>query len=151
MIYLGMFLPYHSALGTHIEVLPPAERECRDYLRSKQFYERFCRHSVEVRTEPLSPIGFPRHRHTICDIPPEEWIGDDIAREVVKVLDGVPVNVSLVGDMVSELVDNFAQHAVGLSSNQTEPVFDGERNTVCQVCNLPSRSLRDSLYRCESV
>jgi hypothetical protein len=113
VIYLGLFLRYHNSRGIAFAWTEPKERKVRQYLATIRFYERF---NFDPQFVWLQD-GHRRDRETslndILDIQKAPEAGDDVARKVADVIDqaGVPVDIGLVAEMVSELVDNFTQHS----------------------------------------
>ena len=113
MICLGMFIIHHRTLGRRFQVRPPLNRRARNYLNSQNFWERF-----GFDWQPPSYSASRGHLTSFEDIVQIGRTGDvgnEVGDRVRDLLSRDPYdalrNIDQVGDLVSELVDNFAQHS----------------------------------------
>lgn len=118
LIYLGMFLRHYSAQGISFEVALPSNSKARDYLTRQNFWQRFNFDPASLPPTLLRRMTTSTSLNDIVDIEQRAGIAEDVAQAVVDVLcpgrfPVVPVDVGAIGEMVSELVDNFAVHAQG--------------------------------------
>jgi hypothetical protein len=118
LIYLGMFLRHHNSRGITFDVIPPADPNARGYLTRQNFWQRFNFDPATLTPDLLHRMTTSTSLNDIVDIEPRPYIAEEVAQAVVEVLcpGSVPriaVEVGIVGEMVSELVDNFAEHAQG--------------------------------------
>lgn len=111
LIYLGMFLRYHDHQGKWFSWAIPRNDDVKRYLAGMRFYERF-RFTQEM-VDAARACAFKRGTslNDIIDIQQEEDVGERIASRSADVLQHVSVDRGLIAEVVSELVDNFAQHA----------------------------------------
>jgi len=113
VVYLGMFLRYFSGRGIGLHLVPPNARDARNYLARQNFWERFNFDENTIREERLRRLTTSTSLNDIVDIEKHDFIADEIGDELLRVLTNcdcqLPANkVALI---VSELVDNFAQHS----------------------------------------
>ena len=113
LVYLGMYLRHHNSLGYRFRVQPPEATTVRDYLARQQFWERFNFSPETIAEERLRRLTTSTSLNDIVDIENVHYVGDDIGQKVRGVLisSGCYVSPDRVSLMVSELVDNFAQHS----------------------------------------
>ncbi len=113
LVYLGMYLRHHNSGGHSFTVSLPDAPDVRDYIARQQFWERFNFDSETIRAERLRRLTTSTSLNDIVDIEKDDHIGDDIGDKVRAVLisNRCYVSPNTVGVMVSELVDNFAQHS----------------------------------------
>jgi len=113
LVYLGMFLRYHNFHGKAFDIVMPTNGAARRYLARQNFWERFNFNPAVIEKEKLIRFTTSTSLNDIVDIEERPYIAEDIAVEVSKVLghSTARVEVSLVAELVSELVDNFAIHS----------------------------------------
>ncbi len=110
LVYLGQFIRYHSSLGKSILVTPPTNTKARTYLAQQNFWNRF---NLQAITK-LRAFGNSTSLNDIVDIEKRPDIAEETARNILDILvsEGVDVDCGLVTEVVSELVDNFAEHSL---------------------------------------
>lgn len=113
LIYLGMFLRYHNSKGKTFSVLtPPPHSDVHKYLDTQNFWNRF---NFNADTDDGSSVLQCKNctsLNDIVDIQNREYIAEDVAEDVLKVLqDNGIQQASMITEVVSELVDNFACHS----------------------------------------
>lgn len=118
LIYVGMFLRHYNTQRVSFEIVPPDDRKAREYLTRQNFWERFNFDPTTLPASLLRRITTDTSLNDIVDIERRAGIAEEVAEAVAEVLcpgryPRVPVDVGAVGEMVSELVDNFAEHAQG--------------------------------------
>lgn len=113
LVYLGMFLRYHNYIGKGFDVVMPTNLAARIYLARQNFWERFNFNPEVIEKERLIRFTTSTSLNDIVDIEKRPYIAEDIAADVLRVLihSAARVNVSLVAELVSELIDNFAIHS----------------------------------------
>lgn len=113
LVYLGMFLRYHNHLGKAFNVVLPNKPAARSYLARQNFWKRFNFNPQVIEKERLIRFTTSTSLNDIVDIEKRPYIAEDIAADVSRVLthSAARVNVSLVAELVSELIDNFAIHS----------------------------------------
>ena len=112
VVYLGMFLRYHNSQGKYFSVTEPTKRVC-DYLHGQNFWSRFNfnldpdRDMSLLRTYESTSFG------DIVDIVKDARLAEDIDQKLNDLLGRRPVRLAIEECViaVTELVDNFTQHA----------------------------------------
>jgi anti-sigma regulatory factor (Ser/Thr protein kinase) len=113
LVYLGLFLRYHTANGIKFEFKVPDDLQFRTYLDQQRYWLRF---NCNIETLPRERLNFLSEAATlndILDIDNRPNIVEDVADQVLRILTNsvVKVDNAAVVEIVSELVDNFTQHA----------------------------------------
>jgi hypothetical protein len=116
LIYLGQYLRYHSAKGIKFKVKPPKDKIATTYLAQQRFWHRF---DVNLETMPRERLQFfddNTSLNDIIDIENRPNIAEEIASNVLRVLlkNIVHIDNITVVEIVTELIDNFAQHSEAL-------------------------------------
>jgi len=113
LVYLGMFLRYHNNNGKGFDIVAPNNSAARSYLAGQNFWERFNFNPDVIEKEKLIRFTNYTSLNDIVDVEKRPYIAEDIATGVSKVLrnNHARVKVSLVAELVCELVDNFAIHS----------------------------------------
>lgn len=113
LVYLGMFLRYHNSCGRNCCVVPPNNLLARNYLARQQFWERFNFSADVIEMENLRRFTTSTSLNDIVDIEKRDYIAEDIADGVKRVLrtNHVRVNSAEIAGLVCELVDNFSRHS----------------------------------------
>ena len=111
LTYLGSFIRHHNRHGLFFEVARPTSNDVNTYLSNHHFWERF-----NIKGSDESTIGAVQKLtsfNDIIDIKKSPYIGENVGRMVYEVLSNGPidVNVRLMEEITSELVDNFSQHS----------------------------------------
>ena len=108
-----MFLRHHNARGKSFGINVPINTRARNYLAQQNFWDRFNFDPEAVQRENLRRFTTSSSLNDIVDIEKEPRIAETIADRVMGVLvrNRVRVNKSLIAELVSELVDNFAIHS----------------------------------------
>jgi len=113
VVYFGMFLRHFNSLGKFFDIAMPEDQKVRKYLSDQQFWERFNFRAdmviQEGRLRTFTPTTSPGD---IIDIERSVDVAERVAAEVYQILDRHP-QVGRIGEIVSELVDNFAIHSRG--------------------------------------
>ena len=113
LIYLGMFIRHHNRRGVYFEVQPPRSDRVQSYLESQKFWPRYnIAGAPGPKTQILRVAKFTSF-NDIIDIENRDYIAEDIGHMVYRLLSNrsIRVDVSLVEELTSELVDNFNQHS----------------------------------------
>lgn len=118
LVYLGMFLRHYNAKGQAFDLVLPREDSVLTYLAGQNFWQRFNFNPHTVASMGLLRRMTSTSLNDIVDLERRDGIAEEVSEAVLQVLcpgpkPRVPVNVGLVGEMVSELVHNFALHAEG--------------------------------------
>lgn len=113
LLYLGMFLRYYTSQGKGFLVNLPSNSKAREYLARQNFWERFNFDPQTINREALRRLTTSTSLNDIVDIECNDYIADDICERLRAVLIACdyPLSPDTVGLIVSELVDNFAQHS----------------------------------------
>ena len=113
LVYLGMFLRFHTSCGTRCTVTMPNSPIARNYLARQNFWERFNFSTDVIKEENLRRFTSSTSLNDIVDIEKHDYIAEDIAAGVMRVLrpNGVRVNIAGIAEIACELVDNFARHS----------------------------------------
>ena len=113
LVYLGMYLRHHNALGKTFRVQLPHARDSRDYLARVNFWERFNFHPDIIKRENLRRFHSSTSFNDILDIENTDAIAEEISESVREILrtNVVMVVTDMIAEVVAELVDNFAQHS----------------------------------------
>ena len=112
LIYLGMFINYQRGLGYRFKARPPQSQKVREYLNSQKFWLRH-RFNADSIAYPPS-MGYLTSFNDIVEINSEGGVGNNIGDKVREMISRDHLarrNAYEVGELVSELVDNFAQHS----------------------------------------
>jgi hypothetical protein len=113
VVYLGMFFRHFNASGKFFAVKFPVDRKVRKYLADQQFWERFnFRPDLVIREGRLRAFTSSTSPGDIIDIQKAPRVAERVAQEVYQILEWHP-HVDRIGEIVSELVDNFAIHSKG--------------------------------------
>lgn len=144
LVYLGMFLRYHNSKGKSFIVNVPVNVRARNYLAQQNFWDRFNFNPEAVQRENLRKFSTSSSLNDIIDIEREQWIAERIADMVMQVLlrNHVKVNINLVAELVSELVDNFQLHSECLLAACAMQYYPNLRRVVFAVgdCGIGIRS-----------
>jgi len=144
LVYLGMYLRYHTANGKGFIVMLPENDRARRYLAQQNFWERFNFDSASIEAEKLRRFTTSTSPNDILDIEHRQYIAEDIAGEVYKVLvrSRVNIKVSLVSEMICELVDNFASPSKETLATVAMQYYPNLRRVVLAVgdCGIGIRS-----------
>ncbi|MHB8104033.1 MAG: ATP-binding protein [Dehalococcoidales bacterium] len=116
LVYLGQFLRFQNNKGIKFRFILPADTLASIYLNQQRFWFRF---NCNLETTPRERLYFFNDTTKINDIIDVESrldIAEEIANHVLRVLtyNSVYINHIVVVDIITELVDNFAQHADAL-------------------------------------
>jgi hypothetical protein len=114
VIYLGQFIRYHNRYGKYVDVkMPPSGSQVRKYLARVRFWERFRFSADVIEREGLLRFSSTTSLNDIVDIVDAPYADEDVYDMVAEVLrrGTVKTDAKTVLMTVSELVDNFAQHA----------------------------------------
>lgn len=113
LVYLGMFLRYHNSRGIEFSVRLPASQQARGYLARQNFWARFNFNPDIIQKESLRRLTKSTSLNDIVDVERKEGIAEDIAEQILLVLrrNAVAVRAAAIAELMSELVDNFAQHS----------------------------------------
>lgn len=116
LVYLGMYLRHWNRLGKAFTISPPNTQEPRDYLARVNFWERFNFNPEVIEREKLRRFTSTTSLNDILDVENTPNVADQIIDDVLRVFrtEAVQVNSSKVAEVISELVDNFAQHSDGV-------------------------------------
>ena len=111
LIYLSLFIRSLNEAGILLRGRHPKSQRVKKYLEAQNFWthNRFM-HRPQFPTTNLTSFN------SIVEISPERYIGESIGDDVLRVLESNPPRAYrngpyLVAELVSELVDNFAQHS----------------------------------------
>ena len=92
---------------------PPTDHKVRKYLADQHFWDRFnFAPAIIVREDQLRTFTPSTSPGDILDIEKSEDIAERVAMEVFRILEFHP-HANRIGEIVSELVDNFAVHSRG--------------------------------------
>lgn len=113
LIYLGMYLRLFNSLGHRFTVYLPTALAAREYLARQQFWDRFNFDPESATRERLRRFITSTSLNDIVDLEKHDYVADDICTQVKNILvaTGCDISPSTVALMISELVDNFAQHS----------------------------------------
>jgi len=108
-----MFLRNHNSQGRSCNLIPPNSSAARGYLARQNFWERFNFNPDVIKEENLRRITTSTSLNNIVDIEKKDYIAENIADAVKKILiiNVVRVNAAEIGAVICELVDNFALHS----------------------------------------
>ena len=112
LIYLGMFIRHHRAAGHRFRVLLPRSQRVKRYFESQKFWQRYGFDTGS--TDFLPSMGYLTSFNDIVQVNSGNYIGEEIADRVRDLLSRDSLarrGAYQVGELVSELVDNFAQHS----------------------------------------
>ncbi len=113
MVYLGMFLRYHVNRGKGFEVALPESGKILRYLTDQNFWPRFNFDPEGLPPQCRTPLRTTTSLGNIVDIERRDGIADEVATAVMDLLstERVSVDLEMVGEIVVELVQNFADHS----------------------------------------
>ena len=113
LVYLGMYLRHFNNLSKSFDVNPPHAHAPRDYLARVNFWERFNFNPEIIEQEKLRRFSSTTSFNDMLDIEKTNTIAEDIAENVRWIIrnNAVGVDADMMAEVVSELVDNFAQHS----------------------------------------
>jgi len=113
VVYFGMFLRHFNSLGKYFDIALPTDQKVRKYLSDQHFWERFNFKPElviqEGRLRTFTPTTSPGD---IIDIEKTVDVAERVAAQVYQILNRHP-HISRIGEIISELVDNFAIHSRG--------------------------------------
>ena len=112
LVYLCMFIRHHNRYGKFFDIHPPSESKVDNYLTDQRFWEWIGPQSNRQETRLVSP--FPNAFNRMINLESDPFVADEIGDWLLKHLSDDPsfiVDVYLVSEMATELVDNFQQHA----------------------------------------
>ncbi len=127
IVYLGMFIRHHAALGRQINLVPPRNVDVRNYLSKQNFWKRF-HFDVSAWGSTLDHRHHSTSLNDCIDLPSREGLEDDVSEMVKSVLweNRANFDYDSIGTVVAELVHNFVDHALvdsaGSSSGPTARV-----------------------------
>jgi hypothetical protein len=113
LVYLGQFLRYHSAKGIKFDFKLPEDTLIKNYLDQQRFWLRFNCNLESTPRERLHFLNENTALNDIIDIDNRPNIVEDIADNVLRILVSniIKIDYPTVVEIISELVDNFTQHA----------------------------------------
>jgi hypothetical protein len=113
LVYVGLFIRYFSARGKKMFLVPPDSEEARRYLARQNFWRRFNFNQDTLEEKDLRRFSTTTSLDDIVDIERSPYIAEEIGQAIHDILWREHVNVdrAQVGEILSELVDNFAQHS----------------------------------------
>lgn len=112
LVYLGMFLRLHNSNRKAFNVITPKNQAAHDYLTTQNFCARFNFDPNVISAKNLRRFTNSTSLNDIADIEKRDGIAEDMAREVLLVLRGNAILLaSVIAELASELVDNFARHS----------------------------------------
>ncbi len=116
LVYLGQFMRHHFAKGKKFIIGVPRDKIAANYLNQQRFWHRFNCNLETTRRERLQFFDKDTSLNDIVDIENRPYIAEDMANNVLRILakNIVKVNYIAVVEIVTELVDNFAQYADSL-------------------------------------
>jgi hypothetical protein len=151
VIYLGMFVRYHTSHGTTLEVYPPNATKAREYLARQRFWERFNFTEESITREKQFRTTTGTSLNNIIDIERRERVGEDIADQVQRLLQESQARVRSdeVAEIVAELVENFAQHSKGELAAFTMQWYPNMKRVVLALgdCGIGIRTSLSSVTR----
>jgi hypothetical protein len=102
-----------SSRGEKMLLVPPSSPEARRYLARQNFWRRFNFNQDSLDDKDLRRFSTSTSLDDIVDIERRPFIAEEIGQAVHDILWREQVNVdrAQVGEILSELVDNFAQHS----------------------------------------
>jgi hypothetical protein len=106
-------LRFHSAKGIKFDFKLPADTLVREYLDQQRYWLRFNCNPETIPKERLNYLNENTALNDIIDIDNRPNIVDDVADNVLRILTNsiIKVDQPTIIEIVSELVDNFTQHA----------------------------------------
>ena len=113
LVYLGMFMRSWNSNGVRFEVVPPVSLKVRQYLARQNFWERFNFDANTVDEERVHGFTTSTSLNDIIDVENTAYIAEDATDKFLDLLfrSRVRIDAETIAEMVSELVDNFAQHS----------------------------------------
>ena len=113
IVYLGMFLRYHTHCGKNCRVVLPNNITAKGYLTRQNFWERFNFSRETIEREKLNRITTSTSLNDIVDIENTNTIAEEVEMQVkrVLILNHVKTSIPDVANIACELVDNFARHS----------------------------------------
>jgi hypothetical protein len=116
LIYLGMFLRHYNSLGKRFKLRPPEDLKARNYLTKQNFWSRFNFDPNTLDPSMLRRLTSSTSLNDIVDIERRPGIDEEIAqsaKEVIAQSDVSGSDLSLIEEIIAELVSNFARHSKG--------------------------------------
>ena len=113
LVYLGMFLRHHYARGKGFAVVLPRSPVAHEYLQRQNFFDRFNFNTATIEQRVLRRFTTSTSLNDIVDLEAHPYIAYEVTDSILNLLrnNHVDIDTSLFANIVSELVDNFAQHA----------------------------------------
>jgi hypothetical protein len=113
LVYLGMYLRHFNSLGKAFDIDVPRAAAARDYLAQVNFWERFNFNPNIIKQENLRRFSSTTSFRDILDIERTNTVAEEIAENVQDIIrrNRIKIDADLMAVIVSELVDNFAQHS----------------------------------------
>lgn len=144
LVYLGMFLRYHSSRARRFRVVIPAEPMPRSYLATQNLWERFNFDPRTIQEERLRRFTTSTSLNDVVDVERRDGVADDIAERVLTLVRNkeVKVKAATFAELVAELVDNFAQHSGEQLAAFMLQYYPRMRRIVCAVgdCGIGIRA-----------
>ena len=107
-----MFIRYHNQYDKFFEIYPPRESKVDKYLTDQGFWEWIGPQGDRHETRLVNPL--PTAFNKMIDLESDPYVADEIGDWLLGNLDDDPsfiVDVYLVAELATELVDNFQQHS----------------------------------------
>ena len=113
LIYLSMFIRYHNRHNMVFRIITPHSTSVTKYLSSQRFWDRNNIVGNDPRLAPNNKAGRSTSFNDIIEIERGMDAADDIGLKVFDKLSksSVGIQVSLVAELATELVDNFSLHS----------------------------------------
>lgn len=144
LVYLGMFLRHHNSQGRFFDVRFPESYSARKYLARQNFWQRFNFNPSMIRQENLYRLTSTTSLNDIVDIERRDWIAEDVASAVLQILSANVESVQgdIIAELVSELVDNFAQHSGRTLAAFAMQYYPNGNKVVCAIgdCGIGIRA-----------
>jgi hypothetical protein len=115
LVYLGMFLRHFNSRGKRFKLVVPRDPAVHGYLDRQNFWDRF-NFTPPAGSAMLRRLSRTTSFNDVEDIERRHGIDEEIARESKWILFGSNVkgsDLSLIEEIVAELVSNFARHSRG--------------------------------------
>jgi len=113
LVYLGQFLRFHNTKGIKFDFKLPEDLLIKNYLDQQRFWLRFNCNPETTPKERFNYLNANTALNDIIDIDNRPNIVEDAADNVLRILVNSMVKIDhpTIVEIVSELVDNFTQHA----------------------------------------
>ena len=113
LVYLGQYLRHHNSRGKHFQVKLATNVAAAKHMARQRFFERFNFDPSTIPGDKLVPLTPKTSLEDIVDIERKEYIAEEITDAVIDVLAaaGARVDITAIADVLSEIIDNFAQHS----------------------------------------